>query len=227
MHINNRLIVGEIREIKPFIFAVIIKDNYDRAMLFCRYQEFYESPFYEIRGKFFTLEEYMKLYISKNKKQIFTYPTDWIGFNIPSNSLFAAQKTFAPINSLYDYTMNEIVEYCEKESSLRNNGESHPWYLIGIDKLKSRTMNHEIAHGLYYTNLNYKVEMDYFTGNIPLRDSVSLKEKLIKVGYANDGKILDDEIQAFMSTGKLEIWANSIYEKYSKDYITTFKKFTK
>lgn len=34
----------KIKEVKPNVFAVVVKDKYDRAMLFCRAQEYYESP---------------------------------------------------------------------------------------------------------------------------------------------------------------------------------------
>ena len=34
----------KITEVKPNVFAVIIPNQYDRAMTFCRVQEFYESP---------------------------------------------------------------------------------------------------------------------------------------------------------------------------------------
>ena len=54
MKIKNEYVNGEVKQIKPNIFAVSIKDNYERTMLFCRYQEFYECPYEEIRGKFFT-----------------------------------------------------------------------------------------------------------------------------------------------------------------------------
>jgi hypothetical protein len=40
MEITHPLVVGEVKEIKPHIYAVIVKDDYDRAMLFCRYQEY-------------------------------------------------------------------------------------------------------------------------------------------------------------------------------------------
>ncbi len=33
MRISNSLIEGEVREIKPFIFATIIKNQYDRSSL--------------------------------------------------------------------------------------------------------------------------------------------------------------------------------------------------
>ncbi len=227
MILKSSLVEGQVIEIKPYIFAAVIKDNYDRSMLFCRYQEFYESPFPEIRGNSFTLEEYMKLYRKNNKKNTFTYPVDWTGYNIPSNVLLEARKKFSFSINMYDSIMNDIIEHCEKESKFRNFDDSHPWYLIGVDKLKSGIINHEIAHGLYHTNLKYKVEMDYHTSNIKPKDSLSLRKHLIKVGYVNDSKILDDEIQAYMSTGKLHSWSETMYKKYSPNYIETFKKYNK
>jgi hypothetical protein len=227
MILKHSLVEGEIIEIKPFIFAAIIKDKYDRSMVFCRYQEYYESPFPEIRGNSFSLEEYMRIYSKRNKKDTFTYPVDWSGYNVPSNVLMEARKKFEGSLNDYDLVMDDMISYCNRESKFRNYGETHPWYLIGVDKLKSSIINHEIAHGLYYTNLNYKVEMDYHTSSILLKDSISLRKHLIKVGYVNDGKILDDEIQAYMSTGKLHSWSDTIYKKYSKEFVNTFKKYNK
>lgn len=225
MKINHPLVEGEIVEIKPFIYAVVIKDTYDRAMLFCRYQEFYESPYSEIRGKEFTLESYMRLYTKRNKKLMFSYPYDWYGYNIPSNTIKDALKTFKKTKTQYDEIMGDIIDYCEMESRKSNNDRSHLWYVIGVDKLKSSTMNHEIAHGLYYTNLHYKVEMDYVITHMDKRVYKRLCKELIKKGYADDKKILDDEIQAFMSTGKLISWSDEDYKMYSNEFTKIFKKY--
>ena len=54
----------EIKEMLPKIFALKIEDGYQRAMLFMRSQEHYESAFPEIKGKhfdpFFFMETYRK-----------------------------------------------------------------------------------------------------------------------------------------------------------------------
>jgi hypothetical protein len=223
MDINESLLKGKVKEIKPFIFAAVIKNPYDRAMLFCRYQEYYESPFPEIRGNVFTIEEYMKVYTQNNNKLFFSYPNDWAGYNVPSGILNEANKKFKETAGPYDTIMSNIIEYCEKESLRRNNYEPHLWYLVGVDKFNSTVMDHEIAHGLYYTNMNYKVEMDYLTGDMLLKDQISLRKELIKMGYANDKCILYDEIQAFMATGSLGTWNKKLYDKYSPEYVRVFK----
>ena len=79
MKIKNLLVEGEVKELYPKIFGVSIKNNYDRAMLFCRYQEFYESPFKEIRGKNFSFEKFMWLYKTKNNKLYYIISTNYYG----------------------------------------------------------------------------------------------------------------------------------------------------
>ena len=70
MKINHPLVKGVVKEVKPFIYCVEVDDDYDRAMLFCRYQEFYESPYKKFRGKPFGWMEYMRFYKDAWKKNV-------------------------------------------------------------------------------------------------------------------------------------------------------------
>lgn len=222
---SNAYVDSEIIEIRPKIFALSIKDDYQRTMLFCRYQEFYESPLEGIRGKFFTWEKYMMLYKNKYKKNTFTYPDDWAGFNIPSEVLKEAIQVFKDDIGPYDYFMNEIFEYCDQYSS--NGGPKTKWYLIGANGFKSKTMNHEIAHGLYYTDQQYKENCDNLVSEIKPQHYKKLTNKLVKMGYIDDKKIIDDEIQAFMSTGLYNGLETKELRKYEKGFVDNFKKFSK
>lgn len=226
MKIKNDFVVGEVKQIRPQIFAASIKDNYQRTMLFCRYQEFYESPYEEIRGKFFTWEKYMSVYRNRWKKNLFTYPEDWSGFNIPSNIVEKAMNTFSKDKGPYDEIMSDIWYHCENYP-LRYNKPRTKWYLIGADSFKSSTMNHEIAHGLYYTSKQYKINCDNLISNIKPAHYDKLRKKIIKMGYIDDKKIIDDEIQAFMSTGLYNGLDTIELSRYEKDFINNFKKFNK
>lgn len=226
MKIKNDFVVGEVKQIRPQIFAVSIKDNYQRTMLFCRYQEYYESPYVEIRGKFFTWEKYMSVYRNRWKKNIFTYPEDWSGFNIPSNIVEKAMNTFSKDKGPYDEIMSDIWYHCENYP-LKYNKPRTKWYLIGADSFKSSTMNHEIAHGLYYTSKQYKINCDNLISNIKPAHYDKLRKKIIKMGYIDDKKIIDDEIQAFMSTGLYNGLDTIELSRYEKDFINNFKKFNK
>ena len=226
MKIKNEYVNGEVKQIKPNIFAVSIKDNYERTMLFCRYQEFYECPYEEIRGKFFTWEKYMAVYRSKWKKKIFTYPEDWSGFNIPSNIVEKAIHVFSKDEGPYDKIMNDIWYHCENYP-LRFNKPRTKWYLIGANSFTSKTMDHEIAHGLYYTNKDYKKNFSEIISNIKPSHYEKLRKKIVKMGYVDDKKIIDDEIQAFMSTGLYNGLDTKELKRYERDFINNFKKFNK
>jgi predicted nucleic-acid-binding Zn-ribbon protein len=226
MKIKNEYVVGEVKEIKPKIFAVSIKNHYQRTMLFCRYQEFYESPYNEIRGKFFSWEKFMMVYKTKRKENTFTYPIDWAGFNIPSEIIEKAIREFNKDKGPYDEIMNNIWFHCENYP-LRFDQSRTKWYLIGADTFNSSTMNHEIAHGLYYTNKQYKKICDSLIKDIKPNHYEKLRKKLISIGYVNTKKIIDDEIQAFMSTGLYKGLDTKELKKYEKGFIENFRKFSK
>jgi hypothetical protein len=226
MKIKHPLVKGKVVEVKPRIYCVTIDDDYDRAMLFCRYQEFYESPYKKFRGKPFTWMEYMRHYKSAWKKRVFTYPEDWSGYNIPSHMLQQAHHIFCR-DTEYDLIMNDIYWYCAKDSMEKNDGRQTDWYLIGASSKDLKTMDHEIAHGLYYTNDEYKKSTIKLIKQIKPNHYDKLKKKLIKMGYVDDKKIIDDEINAFMSTGLYNGLDTKELKKYEKEFIKNFKKFNK
>lgn len=224
MKIKHPLVKGKVKEIKPNIYCVMVDDDYDRAMLFCRYQEFYESPYKKFRGKPFTWMEYMRFYKNSWKKRTFTYPDDWAGYNIPSNSLQQSHGIFCR-DTEYDLIMNDIYWYCAKDSAEKNDGNKCDWYLIGSSSKDLKTMDHEIAHGLYFTNIEYKKRVTNLIKDIKPSHYEKLKKKLIKMGYVNDKKILDDEINAFMSTGLYNGMDTKELKVYEKEFKKNFKKF--
>lgn len=168
----------------------------------------------------------MVVYRNRWKKNLFTYPEDWSGFNIPSNVVEKGMNTFRKDKGPYDEIMNDIWYHCENYP-LRYNKPRTKWYLIGADSFKSKTMDHEIAHGLYYTNKEYKKNCDKLIANIKPSHYDKLTKKIVKMGYINDKKIIDDEIQAFMSTGLYNGLDTKELKVYEKNFIKNFKTFNK
>ena len=224
MNIKHPLVQGKVKEIKPFIYCVEIDDDYDRAMLFCRYQEFYESSYKQFRGKPFTWMEYMRFYKNAWKKRVFTYPDDWAGYNIPCHIVQRAHHLFCG-ETEYDDIMNDIYFHCAVDSKKKNGDKHHDWYLIGASSKDKGTTNHEVAHGLYFTNSEYKKNVKKLIKNIKPSHYEKLKKKLMKMGYVNDKKILDDEIQAFMSTGLYNGMDTKELKVYENEFRNNFKKF--
>ena len=196
----------KIEEVRPNVFAVIVKDHYHRAMLFCRVQEFYESPNPQFRGKNFSIWDYIEWY-SREHRDVFTYTFDWGGFNIPLKTAWDCYDKLREYESPYDEVMDKIVGTIEMVMFNKKNTRNWNGYIIGADSTDSDTFEHEICHGLYATNKEYKLLVDEVTETISTKDYLTFKNNLIKMGYTNG--VIDDEIQAYLST-------NYEYTKFSK-----------
>ena len=105
----------KIKEAAPDVFAVVVKDKYNRAMLFCRAQEYYESPNPKFRNKTFSIWDYMKWYHEKYGKG-FSYGADWSGFNIPLKVITTCYNKLGKFETPYDKTMYDIVVKINKQS---------------------------------------------------------------------------------------------------------------
>jgi len=182
-----------IKEVKPNIFAVVVKDKYDRAMLFCRAQEYYESPSPKFRGKEFSIWDYMKWY-HEQKGWGFSYGSDWSGFNIPLRQINDCYNKLNKIESPYDKLMYDILAVLNLKYLATNES-----YVIGCGDTKGDIFKHEVCHGLYYTNKEYKKKMDALTKGLPKKYYEAFKKNILKMGYA--AKVVDDEIQAYLQYG--------------------------
>jgi len=196
----------KIEEVRPNIFAVIVKDHYHRAMLFLRVQEFYESPNPEFRGKNFNIWDYIEWY-SRRNNDVFTYTYDWGGFNIPLKTAWDCYEKLKENESPYDEMMDDIIRTIEMTMFNKKNTRNWNGYIIGADSTESDTFEHEICHGLYATNKQYKELVDEITIAIPFKEYQIFRKNLLDMGY--NGIVIDDEIQAYLST-------NYDYSKFSK-----------
>jgi len=179
-----------LKQIYPNIFAVIVKDNYDRANLFCRVQEYYESKNEEFNGKAFSIFDYYRWY-SKKHGDSFTYASDWSGFNLPLKIAIDCQKK-SIVETPYDLTINEILK------KISNINKKEKGYIIGVRSLNSVTFRHELCHAFYHSNMDYKVQMDNITETVSKKDFSKMKKCLTDLGY--NPKVVKDEIQAYMAT---------------------------
>lgn len=185
-----------ITEIRPNVFYIKYKTQYDACMAFVRVQEFYESPYKSIRGKSFTLEEYMDVY-AKDRGH-FDYDKVWNGFNVPSTTVDKFLKVCKPLRLKEIQFLKSFIPKLQKGK----------FYLIaGAD---DRIVTHETAHAYYYLSAEYKKEMKCLIDRIPPLMKASYCEKLLKNGYCH--AVLEDELQAYFVDSA----------KYKKDLI--FKK---
>ena len=176
------------------IFAVKVPDHYDRAMLFMRVQEYYESPNKRFRGKDFDFFDYMRWYA--NTRGSFSYAADWAGFNFPfkvAQKCYERFKTQAP-QTPYDLQMLDILYLV---GALLHEKGQRDGYIIGIGKDVSE-LRHEMAHALFYTNDSYRKEMKALAKALPEKIREKLSAALKRMGYCKAVEV--DEIQAYCAT---------------------------
>ena len=207
-------------EMLPGIFVVHCPDEYELGMLFARVQEYYESPFDDIRGKDFCLFEYMNLYRKKNGRKTFTYPLDWGGYNVPSESFELCLRGLSKVQYHTPYDI-ELLTILHQIRAVLPSGK---FYLLGISELSGTAFDHEIAHAMFYLNSAYRDEMTLFVKygvSHTLFDK--LKAKLLYEGY--NESVICDEIQAYLATDPFIFegikGVKTLHTKFSK----IFKKF--
>lgn len=155
-----------------------------------RFQEYYESPFPDIRGKIFTLG-YVRSKGSRHMSGVATYEggkhyeADWSGYNFPSHILDPfVRGLFDPLTSYEQDIVNALKCKEGKFYIIGTFGEDDP----------SETLTHEICHALYYINPQYKKEVDVVLKQYNLSN---FKKAMREWGYCEE--VLDDECHAYMS----------------------------
>lgn len=184
-------------EVAKRIFALRFESQYEACSTFMRVAEYYESPFKEIRGKFFTLEQYMDTY-AKSKGN-FTYTIDWGGFNIPGETFKAFFEIFKDDLLVKEARLRDLFfeEFANEED----------FYVIGHYESDTKkvtksnietTLAHEVAHGKFYLEPKYKQEALKLIKSLPEKSVDKITKKLLDLGYTKG--VIKDEIQAYLAT---------------------------
>lgn len=216
------------------IWAVVIPDDYLRCWVFLRCQEYYESTSPSFRNNRFTWQDYMKWYMSgegpRGGSDVFTYANDWSGFNLPSEVIEDCIHDIKDYNS-YDEIMDSIIK------TIKEN-ETGNYYVLGItsvDNVDDDLLNHELAHGMWYTDSSYKSEMTKLLNKMTKSSVEKVKQFIGEIGYCES--VLMDEAQAYLSTGIYDEWKvddidswtgpfKKVFDKYKRKHLlTTPQKF--
>ena len=213
----------KIEEVRPNVFAVIVKDHYHRAMLFCRVQEYYESPNPQFRGKNFNIWDYIEWY-SREHGDVFTYTHDWGGFNIPLKTAWDCYEKLKGYETPYDVAMDTIIRTIESRTfNEKKNTRNWNAYIIGAPTTEDETFEHEVCHGLYATNKEYKALVDEITETIEWQDYLKFEGNLLDMGYT--ASVIPDEIQAYLSTNyEYTKFSKGVSKKKCKEFHKQYKK---
>jgi len=215
----------KIKRITDRIYLAVFSNRFDLTMTFMRYQEYYESPKY--RNKVFSLAEFMRWYSLTYGNGAFTYPKDWNGFNIPAPKIFEVIKQLNENqngwndSNIYDFVMRDLVVTIKKLVKDDN------FYIIGIheDDDDESTRRHEVAHGLFWTNKEYKKKMTKLVIGLPKGVRIHLQKILKKRGYCR--AVFVDEIHAYMTTGLMYQANKKLLKKRMDPFKRVFREYYK
>jgi hypothetical protein len=170
------------RKVAPNIYLISFDDSENMCKTLLRFAEHYESP--KFRNKIFTLKEFKAWYkTTRNGK--FTYYKDWAGFNVPS-------YVFTP------FKQKKFSHLTQKEKLFLNliHNLKEPFYIIVAKKNSSITIQHEMAHALFYLNKKYRSKAIKILSTYDMKE---INEELLSNGYCKE--VLLDEANAYASGG--------------------------
>ncbi len=207
-------------EIEPHIFHIEFQTQRDLAQSLMRLQEFYEGVDDDIRGNYFTLEEFMH-YFTKDDG-IFDYTKVWSGFNIPG---YIVEKWY-DLFKKNDGLTNKEHQVMSKLFDVKK--DTDPWYIIAAtanDEFYQETIAHEKAHAYYHLSEPYREKCNELINEIGVNDYNQMHMRLNSIGYRND--VINDEIQAYLSTSKKPDIKNVYFGKLSSKTMKLVDRFRK
>lgn len=212
----------KLEEVVPNVFLVTFDKAYDVAMTFCRVQEYQESPKYY--HKLFKMDDYMRDY-AVSKKNIFTYPMDWRGFNLPGHTIDHVIERLNTTN--YDYKTGYDLLFQEIVGKIKRKVGKHSYYLIGVSQERDidDVIPHEVAHGLYTTNPTYRAEVDKLIKALKPSVRNKIYNHLRDIEYHKS--VWPDELNAYMSTGLRKGMINKQVKAARKPFIALYKSTRK
>lgn len=179
-----------VSEVVPYIYSFLFPNQYLVTSTFARIQEFAESSF---DSDYFTFEEFIDLCYIKDRK--ISYFEDWSGFNLSAQDLRDFYNIFYIDNN--DLTQREKYLYDIIDTHIDSISKTNFYYIIGV--FKKSDISHEISHGFYDIDEEYRANMDKLIEEKLQYKSV---KKWIKgMGYSDkDPFVIKNEIQAYLAT---------------------------
>lgn len=195
----------------PQCLLVQFEDKRDLALSFCRTQEFQESKLSNIKGIPVSFAEFVHAHM--DSKGVITYFHEWDGYNFSDE----VWRKWLP----WERTKHEreLIEIMEAHLNMRK-----PFYVIGAMIGDNETVKHELAHALWYLDANYRrmagAIMQTFK-DYDRFDYDRMCAALSNMGYADE--VLDDELQAYMSTGTIAELKEIGFHEIVKPYVNRFR----
>ncbi|MGI0060783.1 MAG: hypothetical protein ACREBJ_13565 [Nitrosotalea sp.] len=185
----------KIVQVHAQIYLCEARDHIDLNTSMVRLQEYYESSFPNIKGHYFTTDDFRTLYKNNNKGK-YTYNEEWGGNNIPGHVIRDFYKTFpAKTRSAFE---TELKIFLNKRKLFQSNNHKK-FYVIGIPQNHAVSFSHELAHAFFYIFPTYKKKMLWYMEYMTKKTKKKAC-KILKKEYGYTDGVLLDELQAYLAT---------------------------
>ena len=165
-----------------------------------RIQEYYESPYKEIKGKYFTFEQFVKKYSNETGLDYFV---KWGGCNFPADVAISFSNLFLEEDKL-----------SKTEQTIFDLAEQGWKYFIAYVEGDEGTTMHEMSHYHFFSSSKYRNKVKSAIKRHNKTVIRKMKNALKKEGYTDS--VLDDEINAYMIADQFE----DLYDIFYKNGVT-------
>lgn len=204
-------------QIHDNILLIEFETKKELTLTFFRIQEFYESLNPRLNSVHFSVFDFLH----ENVKDDGTidYFSFWEGFNFPD---FAIKEWVNGIayTTPYEKELLQLIDYAWNKK----------FYVIGTLEGDKRTIEHELAHALYYIDDVYMYEASDLYTRLCIEENRVIRKMvrgLLELDYSQD--VLIDEIQAYLLSEKSSYIKKhfGVDTKQIKKHIKPLKKLFK
>jgi hypothetical protein len=217
----------------PGMIVTTFDNQYDLCMSYIRIQEYYESPNPEIKGNYFSLEDFMDYWTKNFGNGVFDYASRWNGFNVPGSVFLNWRRDFwssvlrPKENELVDAIHNEMHKSMGVDAYL---SKSHAAvYIVGCQtgsKDRFEVLQHESAHAMYSLDSAYRKSADKLLKKYSRKKVYrEARKALKKMGYCDE--MLKDEVQAYWTAFELTGTYDGNPLDFQKEFQDNYKKHFK
>ncbi|MBN8549747.1 MAG: hypothetical protein J0M12_10575 [Deltaproteobacteria bacterium] len=196
-----------IKQVTPSIFDFRCESRALLCATMLRPQEHVDGR--EFRGKFFSRAEFKDWYRTEESPlckyadaqgqplQEFTYYSDWSGFNFPDRVARALMDgSFGSLTKAEQFVADTLA-------ALKSDG---PYYVIGSsgkdsDPLALEVHDHEVRHGLYHTNPDYRAAVEALLDREDVKPVLPTLFEYFKGDGCYHPDVWRDEAQAHLGNG--------------------------
>lgn len=209
----------KLKEICNNLFYIGFNKTKNQNETFVRFHGSYENP--KFHDTIFTKKQFDK-WFKKNTEEGMDLGIDFYsmqaGFNIPDYVFTSfVKRKFDPLSNKEKKLLNEVKKISKEK-----------FYVISSLQRDKSTFNHEVAHGLFYLNSEYKKDMKNFFKTIDNDDYVKMQDFINSESLYSEERI-NDEIHATLISSYYKfskVIKNSKIMKYATNINQIFKKYS-